>query len=156
MADSLLRYPSRGTDIQGSWAAPLITNGHICGDDNSPSLEKNNQGQIPAHCESAEKLNGRGQSYLAHFIFIQSAPSLPTLLHRLQPSDCGDSMRFPPTARRAVGIRRHLRVSGLLIACSAATSLTSPLPYPPMFLLSDQWDLTCKLWLAAPLGIWKS
>lgn len=77
-------------------------------------------------------------------VFIQSAPSLPALLHRLQLSDCGDSRWFPPTTLRAAGIRRHLWVSGLLITCSAASSPTSPSPYPPMFLLSDRWDLTCN------------
>lgn len=35
-------------------------------------------------------------------------------------------------------------MSGLLITCSAASPPTSPSPYPPMFLLSDQWDLTCN------------
>lgn len=77
-------------------------------------------------------------------VFIQSAPSLPALLHRLQLSDCGDSRWFPPSALRAAGIRRHLWVSGLLITCSAASPPTSPSPYPPVFLLSDQWDLTCN------------
>lgn len=35
-------------------------------------------------------------------------------------------------------------MSGLLITCSAASPPTSPSPYPPVFLLSDQWDLTCN------------
>lgn len=91
--------------------------------------------------------------YLVPIIFIQSPPphSLPVLLHRLLLSDCDDWRWFSFTALEAAGIRRRLWVSGLLITCAAASLLL----YPAMFWLSEQWDLTCNLWLVVCLDIWK-
>lgn len=55
MAESLLRFPSNGsdTDFQGHSPALLITSEHTCGDDNSPRLEDNTHSHIPAQFESA-------------------------------------------------------------------------------------------------------
>lgn len=93
MANSLLRYPSARTDTLTSLAALLITNEHLCGDEISRDWWITLKAISQLDCEAdlgCRIKQARGQTYLARFIFVQSAPSLPVLSYRLQLSDCGD------------------------------------------------------------------
>lgn len=86
---------------------------------------------------------------LTHSPYFHSiSPSLPVLLHRLQLPDCSDSRWFSSAALRAAGIRRHLWVSGPLIACAVASLPTSTLLYPRMLCCQSSgiWLISCS-WL---------
>lgn len=95
MAESLLRFPSNSTDtdFQGHSPALLITSEHTCGDENSPRLEDNTHGHIPAQFESAmaAELDKEVRLTLLTLFSFSHPPSLPVFSDRLQLSDCSDS-----------------------------------------------------------------
>lgn len=114
-------------------AALLIPNGHLFGNECFLWLLRYTHPSLLWFSRRRRIKQVRGQTYLAHFIFIQSASH-----YLFSYTGCGCLTAviqgdFPPPPSEQQGLGGISECRRPLIACSAASLPNSPLPYPRMF-----------------------